>query len=606
MPGIVGLITKLPAQQAEEQLRRMVSALRHENFYTVGTWMDESLGVYVGWVARRDSNASKMPIQSEHTGKVLVFSGEEFPTEDTITRLRQDGHVVGSNSLSYLIQLAESDEAFPRILNGWFHGVLVDRRRGTITVFNDRFGMQRLYYYETAEAFYFSAEAKAILSVRTETRDLDMQALAELMTCGFPLEGRTLFPGVRVLPEASNWRFRDGRLMQADTYFEPSEWDISKPLGQEEYYQELKSTFSRILPWYFSGPHKVAMSLTGGLDGRMIMAWYRGAAGTLPCYTFGGMFRECRDVSLGREVARACGQPHSTIEINEEFLSQFPKYAERTIYLTDGYAEISHSPDLYAHAQAREIAPVRMTGNYGGEVLRDVWSFKPWEPPKGFFKEEFAPLIQRAIMAYRTRNRHSLSTAIFRGIPTHFFGTWMLDQTQVTLRSPYLDNELIKVVLRRPHHNSQADAELCHRLVFEGNALLSGIPLDRMQGMGGASAAFRGRVLEFLFKAEYAYDIGMPHWLARLDHSVSWLKLEKIYLGRHKWYHFRTWYKEALSTYVREILLDRRTLSRPYLNPEYLECIVKRHLSGMGNHTGEIHKLLTIELIQRQLVESPY
>ena len=53
MPGIVGLITKRPRQWAEIQLQQMIAALRHLPSYTFGTWTDEALGVYVGWVARR-------------------------------------------------------------------------------------------------------------------------------------------------------------------------------------------------------------------------------------------------------------------------------------------------------------------------------------------------------------------------------------------------------------------------------------------------------------------------------------------------------------------------------------------------------------------------
>ena len=39
MPGIVGLITKMPRLEAEVQLRRMVGTLRHESFYETGTWI---------------------------------------------------------------------------------------------------------------------------------------------------------------------------------------------------------------------------------------------------------------------------------------------------------------------------------------------------------------------------------------------------------------------------------------------------------------------------------------------------------------------------------------------------------------------------------------
>ena len=55
MPGIVGLVTGMPRERAERELRRMVDALRHEPFYETGTWIDASLGVYVGWCARKNS-----------------------------------------------------------------------------------------------------------------------------------------------------------------------------------------------------------------------------------------------------------------------------------------------------------------------------------------------------------------------------------------------------------------------------------------------------------------------------------------------------------------------------------------------------------------------
>src|SRR5207245_2473716 len=56
----------------------------------------------------------------------------------------------------------------PRLtaLNGRFHGLLLDRARRTATIFNDRYGLQRLYVHESKDAFYFAAEAKAILTVR--------------------------------------------------------------------------------------------------------------------------------------------------------------------------------------------------------------------------------------------------------------------------------------------------------------------------------------------------------------------------------------------------------------------------------------------------------
>ena len=57
--GYRRLVTGMPRERAERELRRMVDGLRHESFYEAGTWIEESLGVYVGWCARENSFAER-------------------------------------------------------------------------------------------------------------------------------------------------------------------------------------------------------------------------------------------------------------------------------------------------------------------------------------------------------------------------------------------------------------------------------------------------------------------------------------------------------------------------------------------------------------------
>src|SRR5580700_8666867 len=358
MPGIVGLVTKMPREWAEPQLRRMVEVLRHESFYEAGTRMDESLGAYVGWVARRNSFSDGMPLCNEKEDVSLVFSGEEFPAKEITRRLKEKGHVFGKQAASYLVHLYEEDATFPAGLNGRFHGFLADQSRGIATLFNDRYGMHRIYYHESKEAFYFAAEAKAILAVRPELRKADPQGLGELISCGCALENRTIFDGIQVLPAGSAWAFRNGALEHKASYFQPQEWEQQEPLDSEKYYQQLREIFSRILPRYFAGAEKTGISLTGGLDSRMIMAWQKSPPGSLPCYSFGGTYRDCQDVVIARRVAKACGQRHEVIPVGQEFLSQFAHYAERAVYLTDACVAVNRSADLYVNERARAIAPV--------------------------------------------------------------------------------------------------------------------------------------------------------------------------------------------------------------------------------------------------------
>src|SRR5271157_1364308 len=212
MPGLVGLITKMPREWAEAQLVRMVEVLRHESFYTSGTWVDESQGVYAGWIARKNSFADGMPLLNETGDVCLLFSGEEYPEPGTALRLKERGHRVEMPGASYLVHLYEDDPSFLKTLNGQFHGLLTDRPRGTATLFNDRYGMHRIYYHESKEAFYFAAEAKAILSVRPELRSPDPRGFGGFVACGCVLENRTVFEKMHVLPGAAAWVFRDGAI----------------------------------------------------------------------------------------------------------------------------------------------------------------------------------------------------------------------------------------------------------------------------------------------------------------------------------------------------------------------------------------------------------
>ncbi len=603
MPGIVGLITKQPQAAAEQQLLAMVKCLRHEPFYNCGTWSDPEQGVYVGWVNRRGSFADNMPVRNEDGQITLFFSGEEFPETGLKQELRQRGHTFSGETSSYLVHRYEDEAEFPKGLNGRFHGLVVDRRRGTATLFNDRFGLQRLYYHESKDGFYFAAEAKAILKVRPELRVIDPRGLGEFVTCGCALENRTLFPGIYLLPQGSAWIFRNGGLEARNSYFEPKEWEQQEPLDPEQYYHQLRSAFVGNLPRYFNGHERIGMSVTGGLDTRIIMAWHKPKPNSLPCYTWGSTYRDHEDVKLARRVAKIYDQPYQVITAGPEFLAQFAHYAERSIFLTDACVDLSRSPDLYVQEKVREIAPVRMVGTYGSEILLQAVMFKAAAPSAGLF-EPIQEQIGAGIKTYNAARRvHPISFVAFRQSPWHHYGVLGLEQTQVGIRSPFLDNDVVKTAYRAPGPDTiAANEKVRARLIREGNPALAKIRTDR--GSGGLNSALTHLYLEFFFKAEYAYDMGMPQWMARIDHTLAPLHLERLWLGRHKPFHFRVWYRDHLSDYVRQILLDHRALARPYVSRAGVERVVNGHLRGDENHTDEIHRLLSLELAHRLFVES--
>lgn len=600
MPGIVGLITRLPPSEAQRQLDAMLAAVHHEDFYESGTWTDESLGFYVAWTAPRDTFAAGMPVQSENREICLIFSGEDYSD----ARFEGSGGISSrSSEAAYLVREYERNSGFPAGLNGMFHAAIADRARGEVLVFNDRFGMHRLCYHEASDGFYFGCQGKAILAVRPELRELDISSLGEFASFSCILEDRTVFKGVRVLPAAQVWRFKNARLVRKASYFDPREWEEQDPLSPEDYYRELRATLIRILPRYFSGRQKMGLAITGGFDTRLILACHPPAPGSLPCYTYGGPYRESQDILVGRKIAALCQQSHEVIRVGDDFLRKFPDYAQRTVALTEGTVDVGRT-DLFLSEQARHIAPAKIVGTYGSEIVQRAVMFKPVPPVAGLLSPEFLPSVDAAAGTYAAvRSSHPTTFAAFRQSPWYHHGVLALEKSQISVHSPFMDNDFVRTVYRAPNQDGARDIRI--RMIRDTSAVLGRVRSDR--GLGGDSGRLarklRNTWLEFTFKAEYAYDYGMPQWVARVDHFFSALRLERLFLGRHKLLHYRVWYRDQLAEYVRQMLLDPLSLSRPYLQKRTVEAIVARHLKGSGNYTSEIHRLLTMEFLHRNIVD---
>ena len=605
MPGIVGIISQRPSEEYPALVRSMATYLIHEPFYTDGTYINKELGLWSGWACHKGAFEDCLPIWNERKDICLLFSGEDFADQADIEALRMRGHEFGSDDASYLVHLYEEVGcAFLEKLNGWFSGVLVDLREQKFILFNDRYGINRLYYHEDASAFYFASEAKALLKILPDTRRLNLRSLGEVLCCEAVLENRSLFSGISLLPGGSSWVFSRGEPVKKKAYFKQEAWESQPELSESDFYEKLKENWRQVLPKYFRGKQSIGLSLTGGVDSRMILAWAPCPPGTLPCYTWGGKYRDCADVKIARRAAKLCQQPHNTILVDGEFLSQFHDLAERAVYISDGSMDVTGSVDLYVQRFARQIAPVRVSGVCGGEILRRLVMFKPGPPQKGLFDPELERSFRDAAATYADDLQgHRLSFTSFKQAPWYMASKFTVERSQLTYRTPYFDNDLVALAYQTP-------AKLLHngpalRLIADGNPALGKIGTDR--GLAFRSVPGVNRALhwyqEFTFKAEYAYDYRMPQWLARLDHAFAPLHLERLFIGRHKFHHFRVWYRDELSRWLREMLLDSDARSRSYLRPNSLEEILKAHISGQRNYAFEIHKVLTVEFIQRKLIE---
>ena len=451
MPGIAGYISVKPSKSCHETLNAMLASLKHEKFHRIDTYCVPSMGIYAGWVALESSFMSAQALQNETQDVALIFSGECYIDNTLKSELANKGHTIGENPGDWLVHLyEEKEERFFEKLNGLFSGLLIDLRKKKVYLFNDRYGVERLYCCEAVDGFYFASEAKAIMSVVPSTRKFDKEGLMQYLGFGCTFGNCTLFNKIEMLPGASLWQIGINDQIKKSIYFNIEDWEFQSKLDEDEFIEKFLETFVRILPRYFAGDFGIGISLTAGLDSRMIMACLPAAAVNPVCYTFSGNARETLDDIRASEVARSCGLNHYSLRIGPDFLSNFASHLDETVYLTDGYVGPMRAHEIYMNRQARELAPVRMTGVFGGEILRSVSTFGPRRLAPGLISQEHETEVNKCIDALSSGYLNPISQAIFREIPLMRFGPLKAGRSQTSFRSPFLDNELVALAYRAP------------------------------------------------------------------------------------------------------------------------------------------------------------
>ena len=386
-------------------------------------------------------------------------------------------------------------------------------------------------------------------------------------------------------------------------YFVPESWEAQTPLGEAEFESEFGEAFVRALPAYLSSDVPIGISITGGLDTRMILACMPAITRPPIAYTFGGQTHETLDARIGARVAQVKGLDHHLLRIGDDFVTDFGRYVDRTVLITDGCAGALGAHEIYLTALARKLSPIRLTGNYGSEVLRGMSTFKPMHLAPEMFAQGFQPAVD-ATQGGKVRTPvHPVTHAAFREVPWHLFGTLAAGRSQVVFRTPYLDNEIVRLAYRAPPRLRLSTAPALN-LIHRQDAALASIPTD--QGLQwakrGPSAIARRLFCRATFKLDYFHKEGLPDWLGPSEPLLGALAHTDL-LGLHKFLPYRSWFRRELSGYARDVLTDPQTARQPYWNPKALPKLIEDHVRGRHNRLRELNAVLTLQAVERLLVK---
>ena len=253
---------------------------------------------------------------------------------------------------------------------------------------------------------------------------------------------------------------------------------------------------------------------------------------------------------------------------------------------------------------ARQFSSIRVTGNYGGEVFRGVSTFQPSNLANGLLNSDLHASIANTTKRWAHWKKHQITFAAFQEIPWNLAGTLLAGRSQLNFRTPYLDNQLVALAYQTPE-SLRRSRRGAIRLVRENDPSLAKIPTDKAH-LGDFSAL--GRLSRRMFaeatcKLDYLYSEGLPSGLSPAEPLLRFITSSMGLLGLHKHLQYRSWFRHELASYVTDRLADVRVRQYPFWQQRFLDRLGNEHISGRKNYVSEINAVLTLDAVQRLLLD---
>jgi asparagine synthase (glutamine-hydrolysing) len=277
MCGIAGFCQLDGRLVARDVLRRMAESIRHRGPDGIGDFVDGPVGLANVRLAVIDlSAAGSQPMASDDAAVVVTYNGEIYNFQELRAELEQEGYRFRSHTDTEVVVRAWEawGERCVERFNGMFAFAIWDRRRRSLHLVRDRYGVKPLYYYEDGILLAFASEIKALLRHPAISARVCPSALSEYFTFQNVFSDLTLFDGIRLLPPGTMLEIS---LADRPTLSRRRYWDYKfrsvDALGSfEECAEELHRLFRRAVLRQMVSDVPIGTYLSGGIDSSAITA----------------------------------------------------------------------------------------------------------------------------------------------------------------------------------------------------------------------------------------------------------------------------------------------------------------------------------------------
>ncbi|MGD2074089.1 MAG: N-acetylglutaminylglutamine amidotransferase [Gammaproteobacteria bacterium] len=533
------------------------------------------------------SDASNQPWVDASLGLAVVFNGAIYNYKELRAELKAQGYAFLSEGDTEVVLKAYAawGEGFASRLHGMFAIAIWDAARRQLVLARDRFGIKPLYYSQTRGRFRFASNSQALLAAGGVDTAIDSVALHHHFTLHAVIPApRTLLRGIRKLPPAHIMVVDEQGHDRVFPYWRLEGAGGESPRSETEWLEATRSALVRAVQRRRTiADVPVGVLLSGGLDSSLLVALLAEHGGS-DLLTFSVGFEDHphergSEFEFSDQVVARYGTRHHKIHVpNHEVLDRLPEAIDQMAEPMVGQDAVAFY--LLAERVSRHVKVVQ-SGQGADEVFAGYFWYPRMHQAQGsdldrfrsfYFDRDHEEYLAMVGAKYAGPDYTSACVAErlaavdsdeFLNRVLHFDVTTLIVDDPVKrvdnmtmawgleARVPYLDHELVELVIRMP-----AELKIRAQGKYPLKAIARGLVPDAV--IDRPKAAFpvpalkyvRGEFLTFMrdilhsracrergiYRDDYVQSLlaGPEHELTRLQGSKLWhLAALELWLQRN-------------------------------------------------------------------------
>jgi asparagine synthase (glutamine-hydrolysing) len=384
MCGIFGIYNfKRPRSVSDECLHKACEMIRHRGPDDEGIYRDEDNGLFLAHRRLSILDVSSMghqPMQNPDGTLVVTYNGEIYNYLEIRADLIRLGHTFRSECDTEVLLHAYEQwgiECLDRF-NGMFAFCLWDRPRRKLILVRDRLGIKPLYYLEDPYGIAFASEVKAFRVIPEVRFAAEEKYIPVFLRDGYVAGEETFFRGVRKIPPGTSLEIEGGKV-QRKRY-----WDIAfrteEGVSEQEWEERLDVLLEESVNLRLRSDVPVGVFLSGGLDSTSIVAFLHGKSG-IPIKTFSVGYKSGKgydETPFARIAAKRYQTDHREYFVTaEEFRDFIPSYVW---FMDEPISEAAGISLYFISRLAKEHVTVILSGEGSDELFGgyDIYRYMLW------------------------------------------------------------------------------------------------------------------------------------------------------------------------------------------------------------------------------------